>query len=61
MPDSLVAWNPRSYHAFMLAGDHYFERKDYARAKVMYEKGLATEVATMQERQHMEENLKHCK
>jgi isopenicillin-N N-acyltransferase like protein len=60
IPDSLVAWNPGSYLAYMLAGDHYLHRKEFAKAKAMYKKGLATEVATQQERQHMEKNLKLC-
>lgn len=60
IPDSLVAWNPDSYLAYMLAGDYYLSRKEFANAKVMYEKGLACEVATVQERKHMEENLGKC-
>jgi hypothetical protein len=60
IPDSLVAWNPDSYLAYMLAGDYYLDRKEFANAKAMYEKGLACEVATVQERKHMEENLNKC-
>lgn len=56
-PDSLVKWNPNSYHAYMLAGDFYFDRNEYARAKIFYQQGLTKEIATVQERAHMEENL----
>jgi hypothetical protein len=59
-PDSIVKWNPGSYHACMLAGNHYFERKDYAKAKAMYDQGLSLEVATQQEREHMKKNLQRC-
>jgi isopenicillin-N N-acyltransferase-like protein len=60
IPDSLVAWNPDSYLSYMLAADYYFDLKEYQKAKPLYEKGLTTEVATMQEREHMEKNLKQC-
>jgi isopenicillin-N N-acyltransferase like protein len=60
-PDSVVSWNPESYHAYMLAGDKLLEDRDYERAAEMYTLGLTKEVATMQERQHMEENLAKCK
>lgn len=56
-PDSLVKWNPRSYHAYMLAGDFYLDQGDYARAQAMFERGLACEVATLQERDHMQKGL----
>jgi hypothetical protein len=59
--DSIVQWNPTSYHAFMLAGDHHLDQKNYKQARLMYEKGLALEVATVQEREHMEKNLQRCK
>lgn len=56
-PDSVVSWNPDSYHAYMLAGDYYFDKKKFEKAALMYEKGLTKEVATVQEREHMEKNL----
>jgi hypothetical protein len=59
-PDSLISWNPESYLSYMLAGDYWLERKEYAKAKACYEKGLGKEVATLQERAHMEERLKRC-
>jgi isopenicillin-N N-acyltransferase like protein len=60
-PDSLVKWNPDSYHAYMLAGDAYFDKDDYATAAQYYEIGLTKEIATIQEREHMEKNLQRCK
>ncbi len=60
-PDSIVRWNPESYHAYMLAGDYYFNGKQWASAIPMYEAGLTKEVATVQEKEYMEKNLRTCK
>jgi hypothetical protein len=60
-PDSLVTWNPKSYHAYMLAGDYYLDSDDYAKAQAMFERGLTCEVATEQERAHMQKGLEKCK
>ncbi len=60
-PDSVVKWNPNSYHAYMLAADYYFDRKEWSEAIRLYEQGLDKEIATMQERYHMEKNLEKCK
>jgi hypothetical protein len=60
-PDSVVKWNPNSYHAYMLAADYYFDKKLWDKAIPLYELGLKKEVATMQERFHMEKNLEKCK
>jgi isopenicillin-N N-acyltransferase like protein len=60
-PDSVVKWNPNSYHAYMLAGDYYFDHQLWDKAIPMYEQGLTKEVATLQERDHMEKNLQSCK
>jgi isopenicillin-N N-acyltransferase like protein len=60
-PDSIVKWNPESYHSFMLAGDFYLDIKEFAKAASMYERGLSKEVATLQEVDHMRKNLERCK
>jgi hypothetical protein len=60
-PDSLVHWNAESYLSYMLAGDHYLEQEEYAKARELYETGLTKEVATEQERDHMKENLQTCR
>ncbi len=59
-PDSIVKWNPNSYHSYMLAADYYFDRNDWAEAIPFYEQGLTKEIATVQEREHMEKNLLLC-
>jgi hypothetical protein len=60
-PDSVIKWNPNSYHAYMLAGDYYYEHNMWDKAILMYEQGLSKEVATEQERYHMERNLEKSK
>ena len=57
-PDSLVAWNPNSYHAYMLAGDYYLDHEQYNKAVEIYTLGLTKEIATLQEKEHMEKNRK---
>ncbi|MGC3948602.1 MAG: C45 family autoproteolytic acyltransferase/hydrolase [Chryseolinea sp.] len=60
-PDSIVAWNPRSYHSYMLAGDYYLGKKEWARAAEVFSEGLKQEVATVQEREYMERQIAECK
>jgi len=60
-PDSLVKWNPDSYQAYMVGGDYYLEQLEFAKAAPLYLTGLTKEVATFQEREHMEKNLRLCK
>ena len=60
-PDSVVKWNPNSYHAYMLAADYWKGHKEWEKAVNFYELGLTKEVATEQERQYMEKNLQHCR
>jgi isopenicillin-N N-acyltransferase like protein len=59
-PDSVVSWNPNSYHAYMLAADYWYDQKQYAKAKEWYEMGLEKEVATVQEREYMVKKLQYC-
>jgi isopenicillin-N N-acyltransferase-like protein len=58
--DSLVKWNPESYLSYMLAADHYYNARRFADAKKLYEQGLSKEIATEQERDHMEKRLTDC-
>jgi len=60
-PDSIISWNPRSYHSYMLAGDYYLGKKDWSRAAKTFEQGLKLEVATLQEREYMERLVAECK
>jgi hypothetical protein len=45
----------------MLAGDYCLDHDDYAKAQIMFERGLVCEVATEQERAHMQKGLEKCK
>jgi isopenicillin-N N-acyltransferase-like protein len=60
-PDSIVKWNPNSYHAYMLAGDYCKDHKQWENAVKWYEIGLTKEVATEQEKVYIQRNLQHCK
>lgn len=59
-PDSIIAWNPRSYHSYMLAGDYYLGKKDWSAAANAFSVALKLEVATVQEREYMERQLMEC-
>lgn len=59
-PDSVINWNSELYHVYMLAGDHEFDNKNYLRAIEFYRMGLLKEVATEQERTHMQQRLDAC-
>jgi isopenicillin-N N-acyltransferase like protein len=60
-PDSIISWNPQSYYAYLLAGDYFMEHNDFGKAIPAYTQGLTKEIATIQEREHMEKNLRFCK
>jgi len=60
LPDSVLKWNPSSYHSYMLAGDYYFDKKEYSKAVPYYENGLTREVASIQERDYMTSRIKEC-
>lgn len=61
LPDSITKWNPSSYHAYMLAGDYHRDHHEWSKAIASYSKGLSMEVATVQERTYMRQNLEKCK
>lgn len=60
-PDSIIAWNPRSYHSYMLAGDYYLGKQEWGRAAETFSKGLEMEVATVQEREYMTRQIAECR
>ena len=59
-PDSLVKWNPNSYQSYLEGGNFYLQQGEFEKAALLYRAGLTKEVATLQEREHMEKNLKRC-
>lgn len=60
-PDSLITWNPQSYLTYMLAGNYYYEAKEFGKAAGMYEQGMTKEIATQHERVYMQKNLQLSK
>jgi hypothetical protein len=61
VPDSVVKWNPKSYHAYLLAGEYYAEQKNWEKAAGYFEEGLKKEIATEQEREYMQHTLQRYK
>jgi hypothetical protein len=59
-PDSLIRWNPESYLGYLLGGDFWWDRGQWTRAADFYGVGLQKEIATVQERNHMERRLRAC-
>ncbi|MBI1287797.1 MAG: hypothetical protein GC178_09480 [Flavobacteriales bacterium] len=52
--------NPESYITYSMLGDYYLEQGDLPKAKTYYEMSLSKEVASKQEREKIEQNLKEC-
>jgi isopenicillin-N N-acyltransferase-like protein len=56
-PDSMVAANPQSYVAYMLAGDYLYKQKNYNQALPYYRQALTKEIATVAEKKHIEQRI----
>ena len=56
--DSLVASNPGFYHAYVLAADYLYKRKDYPKALTFYKTALTKEIATKNEAEHIRKQIK---
>lgn len=52
--------NPESYITYSMLGDYYLEQGDLAKAKSYFKTCLTKEVASKQEREKIEFNLKEC-
>ncbi|MCC6599868.1 MAG: peptidase C45 [Crocinitomicaceae bacterium] len=59
-PDSIVAWNPECYLSHMITADYYYEHKEYKKAEEACRNALTKEIATEQEREHIEKLLIEC-
>ena len=59
--DSLVMMNPEFYNAYVLAADYLYKKKEYKKALTYYETALTKEIATIPEKEHIEEQVKKCK
>ncbi|SFN39598.1 Acyl-coenzyme A:6-aminopenicillanic acid acyl-transferase [Chitinophaga sp. YR627] len=56
----LISLNPEYYHAYVLAGDYMFKRKDYTGATAYYKKALTKVIATKGEEDHIRKQLEKC-
>lgn len=59
--DSLIAQNPQFYSSYVIAGDYWFKRKEYNKALSYYLQALKKEIATVKERNYIEEQIAACK
>ena len=60
-PDSLVKSNPEFYHAYVLAGDYDFKKKQFTKAFHYYQEALTKVIATKKEGDYIQLQLKKCK
>ena len=56
----LVNLNPEYYHAYVLAGDYEFKRKNYSAATAYYKTALKKVIATRGEEDHIRKQLEKC-
>jgi len=56
--DSLVATNPKFYHAYLLAGDYLYKQKNNKKALQFYQLALTKVIATKKEEDHIKEQIK---
>ncbi|MBL0140468.1 MAG: peptidase C45 [Bacteroidetes bacterium] len=60
-PDSLVLLNPSYYHAYVLAGDYLFKKKEFVNARNFYEQALKREIATKKEENYIRAQIELCR
>ncbi|MEJ7587122.1 MAG: C45 family peptidase [Ferruginibacter sp.] len=58
--DSLLASNPESYSAYVLAGDYLFKKDQFREAAELYKTALTKEIATRKEEMHIRDQVKIC-
>lgn len=60
LEEEFINSNPENYITYSMLGDYYLEQGDLAKAKSYFETCLTKEVASKQEREKIELNLKEC-
>lgn len=60
LEDAFIASNPESYYMYQILGDYYLSRNDAAKARQYYESALGKEIATVKEREQIEEGIVAC-
>ncbi len=58
--EKIITLNPEYYHAYELAGNLYQKKGDYENAIKAYQKALTKEIATVAEKQQIENALMDC-
>ncbi len=53
--------NPESYITYLMLGDYHLESGNTTKAEEYYTVSLSKEVASKQEREHIQNNLESCK
>lgn len=61
VPDSIIAENPNYYNSYVIAGDYWFNKKEYNKALPYYLQALKKEIATVGERKRIEQQIAACK
>lgn len=56
----ITADNPNYYHAWVLAGDYLFKRKQFNEAKQYYQQALTKEIATVPEKERILRQIEQC-
>jgi len=57
---AFVASNRESYYTYQILGDYCLSRKNTAKAKEYYQQALSKEIATLKEKEQIEEGVKEC-
>lgn len=60
-PESLVIANPNYYHAYVLAGNYWYSRHEYAKALGYYQTARTKVIATKKESDEIESQIAKCK
>jgi len=58
--EALIDLNPEYYHAYVIAGDYSYNKKEFLKAEKYYRQALTKEIATWSEEQHILSQIKKC-
>ena len=61
LDEEFINSNPESYITYSMLGDYYLESGNLERAEELYSISLSKEVASVQERNHINKNLESCR
>ncbi|HEX5153703.1 MAG TPA: C45 family peptidase [Parafilimonas sp.] len=58
--DSMIAANPDYYHAYVLAGDYWYNKEEWQKALGYYQEALTKVIATKPEEDHIKKQIEVC-